>query len=157
MIANFDDVFKFAIKATAKMTMFQCDSKLYDIYQEYKCYIKYDMDTFFSLIHHRDNKLADDSHVKRLLLDREHILEKYNRGCLWGTNEDGVRYYNYFKRDNEGFWNFWYYEEKSGKTIGDEILNVLLQSAKTRLQKLTSIEAPKIILDNQREYVDMLM
>lgn len=115
MYENFDELFKAIIKKTKNMTMFQTDCFLHSIYKEYKYMIDlkgYDEDTFFSLVHFKDVKLADDSHVKRLMNDGEAILEKYNRGVLYGTNADGIRYYNHFKRDNEGFWNFHYYEEK---------------------------------------------
>lgn len=115
MYENFDELFKAIIKKTRNMTMFQTDCFLHSIYKEYRYMIGlkgYDEDTFFSLVHFKDVKLADDNHVKRLMNDGEAILEKYNRGLLYGTKVDGVRYYNHFKRDNEGFWNFHYYEEK---------------------------------------------
>lgn len=115
MYNDFDELFKSIVKKTKNMTMFQIDCFLHGIYKEYKYMIGikgYDEDMFFSLVHFKDVKLADDEHVKRSKLDKEGILEKYNKGVLYGTNENGVRYYNHFKRDNDGFWNFSWYEEK---------------------------------------------
>lgn len=153
---NFDEIFNFAIKKTDGLTVFQTETELYAIYQDYKSEIPYDMDTFFSLVHHKDKKLKYDKSVKRLMLGSEEITEKYNRGCLYGTSVEGVHYYNYFKRDNEGYWHCSYYEE-ADKTIKEELIEVLLQTARDRLQKLTSIEAPAIVVEKQKEYVQSLM
>lgn len=115
MYNNFDGLFRMAVKKTSNMTLFQTDCFLHGIYKEYKYMIGikgYDEKTFFSLVYYHDTKLKDDSHVKRLLLSSEGIVEKYNRGYIYGTNADGVKYYNHFKRDNDGFWNFSYYEEE---------------------------------------------
>lgn len=115
MYENFDELLESVVKKTKKMTMFQRDCFLHGVYKEYRYMIGlkgYDEDTFLSLVYYNDTKLADDNHVKRLMLDSEAILEKYNKGVLYGTNDDGVRYFNHFKRDNEGHWYFSWYEEK---------------------------------------------
>lgn len=110
MYNNFDELFKWTSKQTAKMSMFQTDCFLHGVYNEYKHLIKYDEDTFFALHYYKDAKFAESEHM-RLKLDNEFILEKYNKATLYGKLPDGRRYYNYFKRSNDGIWYFSYYKE----------------------------------------------